>query len=178
MRLDKNTVTKIKNKDYKTIENIYSTYYKFVKYIVYKYVNNHSDADEIVQDVFMKVFTKIDSYNENYKFSNWISEVAKNTAIDFIRKNKNNYELLEDDLQILDEGTVSLHNTFNDALNTKIKSLLDDEEYQILIYRIYFDFKYKEIADIMNSTVPIVSSKYFRIINKLKKYIKKEDFYE
>lgn len=179
MKLDKKTIEKIKNNDYDTIESIYSTYYKLVKYIIFQKIQNHNDADDLVQEVFLKVFRKIDTYNPNYKFNNWISEIARNTALDYIKKKQNyDYELLKDDAIIIDDTQNSEHNSINDSLDEKIKSILNDDEYQIVTYRIYFDFKFKDIAKMLDSNVSIVSSKYFRAINKLKKKIRKEDFYE
>lgn len=179
MKLDKKTIEKIRNNDYDTIESIYSTYYKLIKYIIFQKIQNHNDVDDLVQEVFLKVFRKIDTYNSNYKFNNWISEIARNTVLDYIRKKQNyEYELLKDDAIIIDDTQNSGHNSINDSLDKKIKNILNDDEYQIVTYRIYFDFKFKDIAKMLDSNVSIVSSKYFRAINKLKKKIRKEDFYE
>ena len=179
MKLDKKTIDNIKNNDYETIEAIYNAYYKLVKYIIYQKISNHEDSEDLVQKVFIKVFTKIDTYNPDYKFNNWITEITKNTVIDFLKSKQNTqYEILENDDELEDTSIVHENELIRDRLDEKIKSILNDNEYFIVSYRIYFDFTFKEIAKMMDSNVSIVSSKYFRAINKLKKYIKKEDFYE
>lgn len=175
MVINEKIVKKIKNNDYDTIKEIYTKHYKLVKYIISKYIHN-DDADDLVQEVFVKVFKKIDTYNMNYEFHKWIAEITKNTAIDYLKKKDNSiYKLIENQEEIIDFKKDS---NINDSLDKKIRSILNDEEYKILVYKIYLNYKFKDIAKILNIKVSIVSSKYFRAIKKLKEKIKKEDFYD
>lgn len=177
MRLNKKKIELIKNRDYDTFEKLYYDYYKLVKYIIFQKVNNNEDSDDLVQEVFMKVFHKIDTYDSQYTFECWISEISRNTALDFLKKRgKMQVDLIDDMSVIPDEQTQE--SEIGDELDEKIRSVIEKEEYQIVCYRIYSNLKFKEIAKLLHSNVSIVSNKYYRAIEKLKREIKKEDFYE
>ena len=96
MKIDKKCIRLIIERDQKTIEYVYSSYYKLVKYHVYEIVRNNEDAEELTQDVFIKVFDKIEQYNEKNSFATWIINIAKHTAIDHLRKKRPDIEYVDD----------------------------------------------------------------------------------
>ncbi len=175
MKIDKKAIKLIKNGDIKTVEAVYSHYYKLVKYTVLKVVSNNEDADEITQDVFVKVFRDIEKFDTKYSFVTWVVTIAKNTAIDHTRRKQNVKAELCDDLSSF-EG--AYEEDFRDDLDAKIQNLLTDEEYAVFSYRIYFDFKYIEISRALNISIPAASRRYKSAIFKLKKGLDKEDFYD
>lgn len=174
MKIDKKTVELIRMGDTKTIEAVYLSYYKLVKYRVLEMVHNNEDADEITQNVFVKVFSRIDQFNTEMKFSTWILNVAKNAAIDFLRTKRFDIEYCDD----IPYSSESEEDCVSGELDAVIKRLLTDEEYTIVTYKIYFDFKFSDIAYMLDSNLPIVTGKYYRAIRKLKKNLKEEDFYD
>ena len=175
MKIDKKAIKLIKNGDIKTVETVYSHYYKLVKYTVLKVVSNNEDADEITQDVFVKVFRDIEKFDTKYSFVTWLATIAKNTAIDHTRHKQSVKAELCDDFSSF-EG--AYEEDFCDELDTKIKKLLTDEEYAVFSYRIYFDFKYIEIASALDISIPAASRRYKSAISKLKRGLDKEDFYD
>ena len=52
-------------------------------------VGNHEDANDIVQDVFVKIYKSIDQFNQESKLYTWIYKIAINETLGFLRKNKN-----------------------------------------------------------------------------------------
>ena len=160
--MDKKSVELIQRGDRKTIEYIYLRYYKLVKYKAYEMVKNNEDADEITQDVFVKVFKKIDSYDTKQNFVTWLLTITKNTAIDYLKLKIFDTECIEDFSNVSDNAK----ETNKCDLDDKIKSLLTDEEYMIVIHKIYFELKFSEIAKILNSNLASVTGKYYRAINK------------
>lgn len=173
MRVDKKSIELIKKGDRKIIEELYLSYYKLVKYKIYEIVKNNEDAEELTQNVFVKVFSKIDQYNTSMNFATWLIRVATNTAKDHLRSRTIDIEYLGDVSHLsADDGDE------HGDLDIKIKALLSDEEYTIVTYRIYFDFKFTDIARMLNLNLPIITGKYYRAIGKLKKTLKEEDFYD
>ena len=55
---------------------------------VYKNVGNQSEAEDITQEVFVKIWKNIKKFDQNRSFKPWIFQIAKNTSIDFLRKKK------------------------------------------------------------------------------------------
>lgn len=173
MKLNQTKINLIKNKDIKTIEEIYNKYYKLVQFIIYKNIKSHQDIEDLSQEVFVKVFNKIDTYKLEYKFTSWISTITRNVVIDFLRKHK---ETVEFDESVYLNDEVSKEVTYD--LDKKIKSILNDEEYIIVTHKLYFDFKFKDIAIYLDSNIASITGKYYRAISKLKCELKKEDFYD
>ena len=178
MKLDRKKVELIKLGDKKTFDEVYLTYYKLVKYIIFDIVKNHEDADDLSQEVFVKVFQKIDTFIPNTEMTPWISSIAKNTAIDFL-KNKNS----KVSIILLDTPDVVITveenaDCISDAVDEKMKNILDEDEYFILVHKLYLELKFTEIADMLGTNVAKVAGKYYRAIKKLKKELKREDFYD
>lgn len=69
-----------------SISEIYDEYVSNVYNIALHYVRNVPDAEEITQDVFLKINASKDSFKEDSKLSTWIHRIAVNTALDYLRK--------------------------------------------------------------------------------------------
>jgi len=79
-------------------ERVYKTFYGYLMAVILRYVNEVDDAEELVNDTFMKIFKHIDGFSgpeevESYakSFKGWIAKVASRTAIDHLRKQKINF---------------------------------------------------------------------------------------
>ena len=177
MKLDRKKMELIKLGDKKTFDEVYLTYYKLVKYIIFDIVKNHDDAEDLSQEVFVKVFQKIDTFIPNTEMTPWISSIAKNTAIDFLKNKNSRVSIIL--LDTPDAGiTVEDADCISDAIDEKMKNILDEHEYFILVHKLYLELKFVEIADMLGTNVAKVAGKYYRAINKLKKELKREDFYD
>jgi len=178
MKIDNKIIKKVQNNDYDTIEKIYDKYFKLVKYVVFQVTKSYDDIEDLVQEVFMKVFKKLDTYDVNQPFNNWITVVAKNTALDYLKFNKNRINGVKKEANNKVYKSDDGDNKVLDNLDWKLKKYLTDEEYFIVTYRLYFDFKFIDIAHLLDLSVSKVYSRYSKAIKKLKKVIKKEDFYD
>lgn len=175
MVIDRKIVARVKGGDEKTIEKVYNAYYKPVKFVAYGILHSNEDAEEVTQDTFIKAFKKIDSFDTQCKFYNWITAIAKNTAIDRLRRKMNNeIEYLDNIEQVANDDDKSVFG----ELDAQMQQILTDEEYKIVTCKVYFEFKLKDIAKILDMTLGTVSTKYYRALGKLKKNLKAEDFYD
>lgn len=153
---------------------------------IIRYAWNQADAEDITQEVFIKVWKNLKKYNPEKNFRPWIFQIAKNTALDFLRKRKSRPQATYNDFL---EAGGNLENQYTDPsplpaekiivleksneLHKFIKSLPD-------IYRItlelhfWEEFSLKEIADILNEPLDTVKSRYRRALILLRKMIVKE----
>lgn len=126
----------------------YRKYYGYAMSICLRYSHSRTEAEEMVNDGFLKVFTHIGRYDSNQEIKGWMKRIFVNTAIDHFRKNKKHYQ--QDDIdQVFDMASGS-----EDALEA-----LSAEEIMILIqnlaptYKMTFNlyvmegFKHHEIAE-------------------------------
>ena len=73
-------------------QNYWTEVYSFAK----SKTRNHHKAEDLTCETFTKAFLKIESYNPNKQFKNWIFTICKNTFLDNIRKSSNTFSYLED----------------------------------------------------------------------------------
>jgi len=86
-----------KRNDPKAQRALIRLFYGYVKSISLRYSGNDQDAEEILNDSFLKVFSNLDRYDESQAFKGWLRSIAVNTAIDAYRKNarKPDYQDIE-----------------------------------------------------------------------------------
>ena len=73
------------SKDRKAQKELYELYFGYALKICLRYANDRDEAIELVNDGFMKIFTKLHLYQPNYAFKGWLIRIMINTAIDFYR---------------------------------------------------------------------------------------------
>ena len=74
--------------DTKSLDLLIAKYLDVVYRLVFCYVKNAADADDLTQEVFVKVWRHLKSFETGKSFKNWVLAIAKNTALDFLKKKK------------------------------------------------------------------------------------------
>ena len=85
-----------KHYDRKAQEELYKLYFGLMMSIGMRYCGNWNDAMEVVNSGFLKIFTKIESYQGKGSFEGWMRRTMVNTALDFIKQNKTHQESIDD----------------------------------------------------------------------------------
>ena len=83
---DQDLVRLFKNGHPKAFEEILNRYESKIYHFILRFFKNQELAEEMEQDVFMKVYEKLDTYNADMKFSTWIFSITRNLCIDEYRK--------------------------------------------------------------------------------------------
>lgn len=166
MRLEKLAIA-FKNGDEKAFDIIYKETYSYVRFAIYSYVQNGYVIEDLIQDVYMKVNKHIANYNYN-SFSNWIYTIAKNTALDYVKKKKE--VALNDTSYIPDNAT-------NPYLNYAL-SHLDAKLREVFLMKVLLGHTTKKIADILELKPSQVNLMFYEAKEKLKKSLKEDDFDE
>ena len=73
-----------------------------VFHIAYKFTGRHDDAEDLTQEIFLKVFKSLDKFHRDADFSTWLSSVARNYCIDHYRASKREKEVVVEDLVAFD----------------------------------------------------------------------------
>jgi RNA polymerase sigma-70 factor (ECF subfamily) len=138
-----------------------------------RYAGNTDDAQDILQDGFVKVYSNIGKYKGTGSFEGWIRRIIVNTAIEHFRKKNMLYSIDEKtEIQLADENT----NIFNQL---EAKELLEIIKSMPAGYRTVFNlyavegYTHKEIASMMNLTEGTSKSQYARAKSWLQEKIKK-----
>lgn len=76
-------------------KELYAQFYNYAMSVCLRYSRNREEAQEIVNDGFMKVFTRLDKYNDSLSFQGWLRRIMVNSAIDFYRRNEKHYNHMD-----------------------------------------------------------------------------------
>lgn len=170
-------------------EQFVKKYYKLIIYICNKYCENIQDADEIGNDILLKLFEKIHLYDKNKaRLSAWVNKVALNYILDWISENKkreeDSIESIQDNKFLICEParidyygfTKEEKNNNDDGSNEDDEALvllrramkkLSERDRQILQYRAD-GFDYYEISGFLNLNYKTVTTAYSRAVNKIR----------
>jgi len=167
---------------------IINRHLKPVYRFVFGLVLDESVAEDITQDVFIKVWKKIKSYNQEYNFKTWIFSIARNTVIDYWRKKKDiifsKFDNAEGDNIILDtlaDNSPDAYEAFAIAEEiTDLKDILQELPplyREVLVLRYISDLSIEEISVILKRPIETVKSQHRRGLMHLKELLlrKQED---
>lgn len=117
-------------------KELFDRYVPLMRAICLRYARNYAEAEDIVQEGFIKVFTRIEQYTGKGNFEGWMKRVFVNTAINYIKKNRN----------------ILFHYDLNDSNMGDNQSYGNDNDYHIKKMGITdYDFSEQEILSIVNS---------------------------
>lgn len=143
-----------------------------------KFLVDNDNIEDVVQDVFIKTYTNIKSFDTTQRFSPWIYRIAHNTYINAIKKNSLN------PLNLFDFDTLLSHTVVEDPIikereQEEIKKLVDkglsniEFKYREILVLYYIEeLSYKEIAEILHIPVSTVGVRLMRAKNVLKEKYK------
>jgi len=152
------------------------TYQERVYWHVRKMVIIHDDADDVTQEVFIKVYKNLDTFRESSQLFTWIYRIATNEAINHLKKKQRKHaQSLEDVQYELENHLSSGHHFTGDEIQLKLqKALLKLPEKQRLVFNMkYFDdLKYDQISEITGTSVGALKASYHLAVKKLEEYLK------
>jgi RNA polymerase sigma-70 factor (ECF subfamily) len=147
-------------------------YSRPVHSLILKLVGNREDAEELAQDVFMKVYKHAGSFRGESSFSTWIYRIAYHTAISAVRKTKREFLAIDESLiaqaadERMDEISAAHADEWLDRLDEALAKLQADEQAIILFF--YMQEKsVEEIAAITGLSLSNVKTRLHRIRKKL-----------
>lgn len=147
-----------------------------VYYQVKRMLNNHMDADDVAQQVWIKVWNKLDGFKMESEFSTWLYRIAYNETLNFIQKQEKqkNINQSETDFDFEDKriGSDQLKSSqIQIALEQAVKQLPEKQRFVFMLR--YFDaLNYEKIAAITGTTVGGAKANYHQAIKKMEEFLK------
>ncbi len=172
-RADKDLMELIKIGNHQAFTALVQRYGEYFYKLSYHYVVNKSNAEDIVQQAFLKLWEAPYKYNsDKASFKVWFCRVIINQSIDFIRKNKPTTELDEQEFASNNESIeTQLTNQRKESILEKSISLLPFNQRTAINLVVYKEMKYEEAATIMKIRTGALKSLLVRAKNNIKKYI-------
>lgn len=139
-------------------------------------VKDHDDANDVLQNVFIKVYRYIESFKGDSKLFSWIYRIATNESITFLntKAKKNNISNTELYRQLTSNLEADVYFE-GDQIQLKLQKAiasLPQRQQQVFNMKYFQDLKYKEIAEILELTEGSLKATYHLAVKKIETYIK------
>ncbi|MBP6324091.1 MAG: RNA polymerase sigma factor [Chitinophagales bacterium] len=156
----------------KAFRNLLNTYQERLYYHVRRYVHNHEDANDILQNTCIKVWNAIDNFRGESGLYTWLYRIAGNEAITFLNKNKKRNEV---DIEQTTANYRSAADTIDgDEMTLKLEraiAKLPDKQKQVFIMRYYDELPYEKIAEISETSVGALKASYHHAVKKIEEIL-------
>jgi len=161
-------------------------YQKKIYWIVRKMVLDHDDANDITQDIFIKIHSSLKDFRGDSKFFTYIYKISVNFCLNHISKKKrtSNREIdIEDDTLDIKSTDMGTDEHYDEKRKQKLLmeaiENLEGQQRAVFNMRFYDNLSYEEIAAMMNKSVGGMKANYFHAVKKIEAYIKsKKDIKE
>jgi RNA polymerase sigma factor (sigma-70 family) len=170
---DESIMEAVKRGELQQATLLFERYHKRIFNFLARMTMDRALAEDLTQNVFLRIIKYRTSYREGNKFQSWIYQVARNVFSDHYQAHKNRFSDFVDVEKISDH--MADHEE-NEAQDEKEKLLhqsmakLNEEQRELLVLTRFQQMKYEEVAAIMDTTVANIKVKVHRAILKLREY--------
>jgi RNA polymerase sigma-70 factor, ECF subfamily len=168
---DEHLMQKVKNGDLDSLAPLFEKYHAKLYNFFLRLTNNKDISNDLTQNVFRRIISYRESYDQQWKFRSWMYQIARNVHLKHYQKNKflksdfNESEQIEQDSKsALEEMEFEAKkHILHEALNQ-----LSPEQREIIELSRFQGLKYKEISDITGNSVTAIKVKVHRAMHKLR----------
>jgi len=165
--------------DVLALEELIYRYDKLVLRLAMKYTGDSDDAKDIYQEVFIRVYKSLSSFQFKSEFSTWLFRITSNVCISFKRKySKHNHVSLNDEENTdftstipdddgLQPDDIVVNSEYGDKINTALNTLSPNQKMSFLLKH-YEGYKIREIAEMMNCQEGTIKKYLFDAVRKLR----------
>ncbi|HKL08003.1 MAG TPA: RNA polymerase sigma factor [Bacteroidales bacterium] len=177
---DKELLTLFKNKEKRNyaFNLIVRKYQEKLYWHIRKIVISHDDADDILQNTFIKIWKGLDGFREDSKLYTWLYRIATNESLTFLKQKKTKYLLPIVDYENQLKETLQSDEHFNGTeIQLKLhKAILKLPEKQRVVFNMkYFEeMKYDDMAEILKTSVGALKASYHHAVKKIENYFKED----
>jgi len=166
-----------RNGDRLAFRELVDLYQQKIFHLAYRMVGNSHEAEDVVQETFLRVYTNLHRYDPSQKFSTWIYRIGTNLCIDHLRKRKRKHKISLDanlydsdqadgyDLLPTDEREQPDHQLILSETKRQIREAIDhmpDQYKTIVILRYLHDMSLQEISEVVDMPVTTIKTRLHR----------------
>lgn len=156
----------------KAFEDIVVQYGQTLYWQIRRIVVFHDDADDVLQNTFVKAWTSINSFRGDSKLSTWLYKIALNESLTFLNRNKKNQQV-ESGVETLSEILESDPFFDGDEVQAMLQeaiALLPNKQ-RIVFNLKYFDgMKYEDMSELLGTSVGALKASYHHAVKKIEEY--------
>ena len=173
---DKALLEKIRNPETRNygFNMLVLTYQQRIYWHIRKMVIDHDDADDLTQEVFLKIYKHIDSFREDAQLYTWIYRISTNECLTFLQKKKNRFFLPINDVAGELSNKIESNQISADEVQLKLqRALLTLPDKQRLVFNMkYFDdMTYEAISEITKTSVGALKASFHHAVKKIEEFL-------
>ena len=159
---------------------IVKEYSERVYWHVRRFVNNHEDADDLVQEIFLKIWTALPSFRGEAQLFTWVYRIATNETLNWLRREKVRAALRFSSIDAEMERRIDSDPFFDgdaaDRTLSKAVAKLPEKQRQVFILRYYDEMPYEEMSAILGTSVGALKASYHIAQEKVRDTLGHENF--
>ncbi|MEW6510065.1 MAG: sigma-70 family RNA polymerase sigma factor [Bacteroidota bacterium] len=172
-------VQEVRNGKRQAYTELMRRYQKRVYWVARRIVGNHDDADDVVQETFVKAYLALGDFRGEAGFFTWVYRIAVNLALNAVRKRQvMNYlresELLSNLLPSPEDPSAGVEAEELDSAVRRAIDILPEKQKAVFVLRYYEELSYEEIAVILKTSVGGLKANYFHALRKVQDYLRNE----
>lgn len=166
-----------KNVDF-VFKELVSQYKERLYWHIRNIVKSHDDADDVLQNTFIKVYKNIDTFKGDSKLFSWMYRIATNEAITFINNNARRLQITNEESQKLTLSNLTTDVYFEgDEIQLKLQqaiATLPQKQQLVFNMRYFEEIKFKDMADILETSEGALKASYHIAVKKIEDYLIKD----
>ena len=159
---------------------IVKEYSERVYWHVRRFVNNHEDADDLVQEIFLKIWTALPSFRGDAQLFTWVYRIATNETLNWLRREKVRATLRFTSIDAEMERRIDSDPFFDgdaaDRALSKAVAKLPEKQRQVFIMRYYDELPYEEMSAVLGTSVGALKASYHIAQEKVRAALGKDIF--
>ncbi|WP_298790502.1 RNA polymerase sigma factor [uncultured Allomuricauda sp.] len=178
MIAEETLVNELKQKESqaRAFEVLVNTYKERLYWHIRRIVLNHDDADDVLQNTFIKVYRNIEGFKGDSKLYSWMYRIATNESLTFLKQKSKKLGISDEELK-----TTMIENLQSDVyfegseIQLKLQqamATLPDKQKLVFTMKYFQEMKYDEISEVLETSVGALKASYHLAVKKIETYLK------
>ena len=168
------------NETERLFNEIVKNFSERVYWHVRRFVNNHEDADDLVQEIFLKIWTALPSFRGEAQLFTWVYRIATNETLNWLRREKVRDALRFTSIDAEMERRIDSDPFFDgdaaDRALSKAVAKLPEKQRQVFILRYYDEMPYEQMSEVLGTSVGALKASYHLAQEKVRASVGREIF--
>jgi len=156
-------------------EDLVTEYKERLYWHIRRMVVSHDDADDVLQNTFIKVYKNLDGFNGESQIYTWLYRIATNESITFINKRNRRASVGSEELQSAIVNNLTSDPYFNgDEAQAKLHQALDTlpaKQKQVFVMKYFDELQYNEISEILGTSEGALKASYHHAVKKITNFV-------
>jgi len=155
---------------------LYKLYYKPMYSVCMRIINNETEAEDAMQEAFLKAFTKIGTYKGEVSFGAWLKKIVINRSLDYLKKRKVKFEEINEKTNKIIDYQMETKEVNVKVIKDAIQKLPDGYRVVLSLYLIE-GYDHEEISEILEISNSNSRTQFLRAKNKLREILKDKEVF-